>query len=117
LVDNNIEYKEKNRAVLENIFSKYKQFKKQINYHSNSSGFQDMMHWLRGQADSIITSCDEIVYWGSEFGSSFLLDVFGNDLVEVLKEHKDRKFIMPVKSDDGYIDYMGSKYEIARIDL
>ena len=114
---NGIEYKEKNRLVLENIYQKYKQFRQQINYHSSSSGFQDMMGWLRNQADSIVTSSDEIVYWGSEFGSSFLLDVFGDDLVEVLKEHSNRKFIMPVKSDDGYIDYMGSKYEIVRVDL
>jgi hypothetical protein len=35
----------------------------------------------------------------------------------VLKEYSNRKFIMPVKSDNGYIDYMGSKYEIARVDL
>jgi len=117
LVDNNIEYKEKNRVVLENIYQKYKQFRQQINYKSNSSGFQEMMQWLRNQADSIITFSDEIVYWGSEFGSSFLLDVFGNDLVEVLKEYSNRKFIIPIKDDNGYIDYMGSKYEIVRINL
>jgi len=119
IVDNSngIEYKEKNRLVLENIYQKYKQFRQQINYHSSSSGFQDMMVWLRGQADSIVTSSEEIVYWGSEFGSSFLLDVFGDDLVEVLKKYSNKKFIMPVKSDGGYIDYMGSKYEIVRIDL
>lgn len=117
LVDNNIEYKEKNRMVLENVYQKYKAYKQKINYHSTTSGFQEMMIWLHKQADSIIASSDEIVYWASEFGSSFLLDVFGDDVINVLKEYSNNQIMIPVNADDGYIDYMGSKYEIVRIDL
>jgi hypothetical protein len=117
IVDNNVEFKQKNRIVISNIHDKYRQFKKNINYHSNTSGFQGMMIWLRNQAESIVASSDEIVYWASEFGSSFLLDVFGDDLAEVLKEYSNRKILVPIKDEEGYIDYMGSKYEIKRISL
>jgi hypothetical protein len=117
IIDNSIEFKQKNQLVIANVHDKYKEFKRSINYHSNSSGFQGMMVWLRNQAESIVTSSDEIVYWASEFGSSFLLDVFGEDLISVLKEYSNNKILVPLKGDDGYIDYMGSKYEIKGIGL
>jgi len=117
IIDNSIEFKQKNQLVIVNIHDKYKEFKRSINYHSNSSGFQGMMVWLKNQADTIVTSSDEIVYWASEFGSSFLLDVFGEDLISVLKEYSNNKILVPLKDDGGYIDYMGSKYEIKGISL
>jgi hypothetical protein len=117
LVSEGIEFRQKNQLVIANIHDKYVQYKKSINYKSRSSGFQEMMHWLKGQSDSIITSSDEIVYWASDFGSSFLLDVFSDDLINVLKEHSNNQILVPVKGNDEYMDYMGSKYEMIRIDL
>jgi hypothetical protein len=117
LVSDDVEFRQKNQLVIANIHDKYVQYKKSINYKSRSSGFQEMMHWLKEQSDSIITSSDEIVYWASDFGSSFLLDVFSDDLINVLKEHSNNQILVPVKGNDEYMDYMGSKYEMIRIDL
>ena len=117
LLPTNVEYKEKNKLVISNIHNKYVQFKKSINYHTRSSGFQEMMHWLKKQSESIVSSSDEVIYWASDFGSSFILDVFGDDLINVLKDHANNKFMIPIRNDSGHIDYMGSKYEIKGIDL
>lgn len=114
---NSSEFQDKNRKLLKNVFEKYQQYKKSINYHTSSSGFKEMMEWLREQIDGLIDTSDEVVYWGSDFGASFLLDVFPTDLLSVLKEHADNKVMIPLKSNDGYIKYMGSTYEIEKIEL
>jgi len=117
IVDKNISFKAKNKRVIDNLYLKYRQYKKDINYHNSSSGFKDMMAWLRNQADGIIDTSDEIVYWGSEYGSSFLLDVFPLDLINVLKEYFGYKIFVPAVSDNNYVEYMNSKYSIEKIDL
>jgi hypothetical protein len=76
-----------------------------------------MMAWLRDQIDGLIDTSDEVVYWGSDFGASFLLDVFPYDFINVLKEHSGNKVLIPLKSEDGYIEYMGTKYEVEKIEL
>jgi hypothetical protein len=117
IITNQEQFREKNHIIIENLFVKYKKYKQEINYHSNSSGFQEMMKWLRNQIDTIYISSEEIVWWASEFGSSFILDVFSEELIEVLKKYSNRQVMIPVKSKEGYIDYMGSKYEILKIGL
>jgi hypothetical protein len=113
------DFRQKNKLVIESIFKKYRQYKVSINYHSNSSGFKEMMIWLNKQARDIIVSSDEIIYWASQFGSSFILDVFSEDLLEVLKEsHKNSATVnVPLFSSDGYLKYMGSNYELVSFEV
>jgi hypothetical protein len=114
IVGDTSDFKEKYKVVIENIFQKYRTFKVSINYHCNSSGFKEMMVWLNKQTKDIFTSSEEIVYWASEFGSSFLLDVFYDDLFEVLKNryNSEVSINIPIVDANGYLDYKGSKYEI-----
>ncbi len=114
LVDDNADFRDRNRIVIESIYKKYRQYKVSINYHSNSSGFKEMMHWLNKQAEDIAITSDEIVYWGGQFGSSFLLDVFPDDLIQVLRNFRSNEILIPVASPDGYTEYMGYKYDIIR---
>jgi hypothetical protein len=114
---NNGKFKEKNRLVLQNVYHKYKDYKKDVNYHSSTTGFHEMMRWLRNQAEPIIADDEEIVYWGSEFGASFLLDVFPLALVHVLKENCNHEILLPIFCDDGYAKYMNKKYEILKLTI
>jgi len=104
----------KNKVVIQNIYDKYKQYRATINYRTTSSGFENMMQWLRNEAEDIIFSSEEIVWWASQFGTGFVIDVFGEDLKNVLKEKYNNIIAVPYKSDIGYILYMGSKYKIEK---
>lgn len=117
IINSASEFKDKNRLVIQNIYHKYKDYKKDVNYHSSTNGFHEMMMWLRNQAEPIVTSPEEIVYWGSEFGASFLIDVFPLALIHVLKENCNHEILLPVFCDDGYAKYMNKKYEILRITI
>lgn len=118
IIRNRDNFKDKNYEVIRNIYQKYRKIKKDINYHSSSSGFQDSMRWLREQANIMIDiSSEEIVWWASKSGMSFLLDVFSEDFINVLKELNDGQINIAIKSDDGYIEYLGSKYEIRKIEV
>ena len=105
----------KNKIIVNNIYQKYQEYKVSINYHSNSSGFKDMMQWLNRQTFELMENAEEVLYWASLKNITFLLDVYGNDFVDFLKNISDGTIMMPTISKDGYFDYMGSKYEIRRV--
>ena len=74
------------------------------------------MEKISSNGNELVNLCVQLLYKDNpKSPKDFLWSILGDELLEIIKQNSKRPYSVPVKDENGSIDYMGQKYEMREI--